>query len=141
MVGYVAKGNPLYAIVTDYVSAPLTQFVRDLAKEYSSLPVVDTRCGYACRYPRTTQHRTLHGVCFVTFKPHAVGGPRRNHSCSDHASWTKAGYPSTFPFETAFNQDNPSIHSPADTLDKISPEHALEFAKVALAFAVELSTQ
>jgi leucyl aminopeptidase len=61
--------------------------------------------------------------------------------CSDHASWTKAGYPSTFPFETAFNQDNPSIHSPADTLDKISPEHAREFAKVALAFAVELSTQ
>ncbi|ELR19067.1 peptidase, M20/M25/M40 superfamily protein [Acanthamoeba castellanii str. Neff] len=108
MVGYVAKGNPVYAIVTDYVSAPLTQFVRDLAKEYSSLPVVDTRCGYAC---------------------------------SDHASWTKAGYPSTFPFETAFNQDNPSIHSPADTLDKISPEHAREFAKVALAFAVELSTQ
>ena len=50
MVGYVAKGNPVYAIVTDYVSAPLTQFVRDLAKEYSSLPVVDTRCGYACRY-------------------------------------------------------------------------------------------
>jgi leucyl aminopeptidase len=60
---------------------------------------------------------------------------------SDHASWTKAGYPSTFPFETAFNQDNPYIHSPQDTLDKISAAHAREFAVVALAFAVDLSTQ
>jgi leucyl aminopeptidase len=50
MVGYVAKNNPVYAIVTDYVSAPLTQFVRDLAKQHSTLPVVDTKCGYACRY-------------------------------------------------------------------------------------------
>jgi leucyl aminopeptidase len=61
-------------------------------------------------------------------------------SRSDHASWTKAGYASSFPFETEFRNYNPSIHSPEDTLDKISPEHAREFAKVALAFAVELST-
>jgi leucyl aminopeptidase len=108
MVGYVYKNNPVYAVVTDYVSAPLTQFVRELATEYSGLPIKDTKCGYGC---------------------------------SDHASWTKAGYPSAFPFETEFNQDNPNIHSPSDTLDKISTEHARVFAQVGLAFAVELANQ
>jgi len=108
MVGYIHKDEPVYAIVTDFVSPTLTQFVRQLASTYSDLPVKDTKCGYAC---------------------------------SDHASWTRAGYPSTFPFETVFAQLNPHIHSPEDTLDKISPEHASKYAKVALAFAVELSDQ
>jgi leucyl aminopeptidase len=66
---------------------------------------------------------------------------QRTTTQSDHASWTKAGYPSEFPFETEFSNINPNIHSPQDTLDKISTEHAREFAKVALAFLVELSTQ
>jgi leucyl aminopeptidase len=108
MVGYVNNNDPVFGIVTDYVNESLTQFVRELAQEYTHLPVKNTKCGYGC---------------------------------SDHASWTKAGYPSAFPFETEFSNINPNIHSPQDTLDKISTEHAREFAKVALAFLVELSTQ
>jgi len=63
---------------------------------------------------------------------------RCGYGCSDHASWTRFGYPSAFPFETPFNQLNPHIHTAQDTLDKLSMEHAIEFAKVALSFVVEL---
>lgn len=82
------------------------EFVRDLA----------TRCGYACRYhPNTTPSVSLFS---------------NTRSCNQ----TKAGYLSTFPFETAFNQASPRS-TPRPTLDKVSSKHAHEFAKVALARA------
>ena len=61
------------------------------------------------------------------------------YGCSDHASWTKNGYPSTTPFESSMEQMNPYIHKSADTLDKCGggAEHAIKFARLGLAFAVE----
>ncbi|MBC7384814.1 MAG: M28 family peptidase [Cryobacterium sp.] len=61
------------------------------------------------------------------------------YACSDHASWTSAGYRSTFPFESAFGSDNPDIHTPRDTLDKLTPSHGLKYLKLALAFGVEMA--
>jgi len=61
------------------------------------------------------------------------------YACSDHASWTFAGYRSTFPFETPFGQRNPYIHSTQDTISKLDANHWLEFAKLGLSFLVELS--
>jgi hypothetical protein len=50
MVGYVKNNEPVFGLVTDYVSEPLTHFVRELAGRYTAaLPVKDTECGYACR--------------------------------------------------------------------------------------------
>ncbi|KAI8057906.1 hypothetical protein BDF22DRAFT_662817 [Syncephalis plumigaleata] len=63
------------------------------------------------------------------------------YGCSDHSSWTKAGYKSAFPFESAGLHDNDNIHTIEDTLDKVSYEHALRFSKIAVGFAVELSLQ
>jgi len=48
MVGYVKDGKGVFGIMTDYVDATLTQFLRNLVKEYANIPTVDTRCGYAC---------------------------------------------------------------------------------------------
>jgi len=63
------------------------------------------------------------------------------YACSDHASWTKAGYPSSFTIESQFRNSNPNIHSANDRID-ISPEfsfnHMLEFSKLAVAFVIEL---
>ncbi|KAJ6516043.1 peptidase [Mycena sanguinolenta] len=63
------------------------------------------------------------------------------YACSDHASWGKAGYPSSFTIESTFGNSNQNIHSSNDRID-ISPEfsfdHMLEFSKLAVAFAVEL---
>ncbi|RKP10784.1 hypothetical protein THASP1DRAFT_12384 [Thamnocephalis sphaerospora] len=66
---------------------------------------------------------------------------RCGYGCSDHASWTKAGYPSAFPFESAGLSDNRNIHSTADTIDKVNFDHVLRFSKLAIAYAVTLSSQ
>ncbi|MCL2917150.1 M20/M25/M40 family metallo-hydrolase [Shewanella litorisediminis] len=62
------------------------------------------------------------------------------YGCSDHASWHNQGYPAAMPFESRFNDYNPHIHTAQDTLDKLDPtmEHALNFAKLASSYLVEL---
>ncbi|KIK65454.1 hypothetical protein GYMLUDRAFT_258206 [Collybiopsis luxurians FD-317 M1] len=65
------------------------------------------------------------------------------YACSDHASWRKAGYPSTFTIESAFENSNHNIHSANDRIDisdEFSFDHMLEFSKLAVAFAVELGS-
>eukprot|EP00128_Syssomonas_multiformis_P011662 Colp12_sorted_trinity150504_noHs@3284 len=61
------------------------------------------------------------------------------YGCSDHASWNKAGYPSAFPFETPFNDDNPHIHTSDDSFTYVDLSYGLEFAKFATGFVVEAS--
>ncbi|KAJ1926306.1 hypothetical protein IWQ60_003894 [Tieghemiomyces parasiticus] len=64
---------------------------------------------------------------------------RCGYACSDHASWNKAGYRSVMPFEDDNLEANPNIHTPKDAYDTIKFDHCLEFAKIAVGFAVELS--
>ncbi|KAF8074637.1 Zn-dependent exopeptidase [Lyophyllum atratum] len=70
-----------------------------------------------------------------------VMSPKCGYACSDHASWNKQGYPSAYPSETRFGDDNLSIHMANDTT--ITPgwswNHTLEFTKLAVAFAYELA--
>jgi len=107
MIGYIATGTvPTIGVVTDFVNAPLTAFVRKLATEYTTTRWVNTQCGYAC---------------------------------SDHGSWTRAGYPASFPFESTFSNSNPLIHTRNDLLQYLNFDHAAEFARLAVGFAVELS--
>ncbi|EGE00396.1 hypothetical protein TESG_07705 [Trichophyton tonsurans CBS 112818] len=61
------------------------------------------------------------------------------YACSDHASADKAGFPSAFVYEAVFGQDNPAIHSPDDTLDKLDPAKMAEHAKLVVGFAYELA--
>lgn len=63
---------------------------------------------------------------------------RCGYGCSDHVSWTKAGYPSVFPFESAFESYNEKIHSPDDLIGILNSEFGSEFSKLCVAFAVEL---
>jgi len=60
------------------------------------------------------------------------------YGCSDHASWTRSGYRSAFPFETPFGQHSPYIHSANDAIGTLNFNRALEFVKIAIAYAVEL---
>jgi len=65
------------------------------------------------------------------------------YACSDHASWRKAGYPSSFTIESSFENSNKNIHSTNDRIDisdEFSFTHMLEFSKLAVAFAVELGS-
>lgn len=95
------------ALMDDFTSAPLNDFVGDLLDTYQPEVLWTTdSCGYAC---------------------------------SDHASWHREGYPAAIPHEAKVAQDNPTIHSGSDTLATIgnSAAHAVEFARLALTFAIE----
>jgi leucyl aminopeptidase len=73
-------------------------------------------------------------------------GVKRNvvkcgYGCSDHASWTKAGFPASAAFESAFDDMNKKIHTADDTLGNSggSAAHSVNFAKLGVAFAAELA--
>jgi len=64
---------------------------------------------------------------------------RCGYGCSDHASWNRAGYPSAFPFEAPFGSHSPYIHTANDVIGTLNFAKAIEFAKIAVGFAVELA--
>jgi leucyl aminopeptidase len=74
-----------------------------------------------------------------TYVKKPVRKTKCGYACSDHASWTKAGIKSAFPFEAEFGSDNPYIHQSSDTIDRLSLDHMMDYAKLGLAFAVELA--
>lgn len=63
------------------------------------------------------------------------------YACSDHASWTRAGVPASMPFEARMNDRNTSIHTKHDTLEMSDENaiHALKFARLGAAYAIELA--
>jgi len=61
------------------------------------------------------------------------------YACSDHASWYRAGYPSSFIFEAPFSVPNPYVHTPNDLLEHLDMEHAAEYVRAGLGFAVEMA--
>lgn len=69
------------------------------------------------------------------------GYSRCGYGCSDHASWDRQGYPASMPFESTMEDINHKIHSTQDTLDTMGGDasHSLKFAKLALAYMVELA--
>jgi bacterial leucyl aminopeptidase len=71
-----------------------------------------------------------------------VGYSRCGYACSDHASWYNQGYPASFPFETLDGDDNPYIHTANDTYANSGNQaaHALKFAQLAAAYAIELGS-
>ncbi|KAG9312813.1 hypothetical protein JVU11DRAFT_6229 [Chiua virens] len=112
MTAWVKRGSKEeVGVIVDYVDDALTNYNKQLIDTYLSIPYAETKCGYAC---------------------------------SDHASWSKAGYPSIFTIESAFeNANHNNIHSSRDRIDistEFSFDHMLEFSKLAVAFAMELST-
>ncbi|KAF9972086.1 Leucine aminopeptidase 1 [Modicella reniformis] len=67
-----------------------------------------------------------------------VRNTKCGYSCSDHASWAKAGYRSAFAIEGDLTDDNPYIHTSNDDISHINFDHMKQFAKLSLGFAVEL---
>jgi leucyl aminopeptidase len=61
------------------------------------------------------------------------------YGCSDHASWYRAGYSDGFVFESTFGNSNPYIHTPNDMLNRLDIAHCTDFARLGVAFAVEVS--
>ncbi|MGH8077649.1 MAG: M20/M25/M40 family metallo-hydrolase, partial [Lysobacter sp.] len=100
-------------LITDYSNADLKTFLTTLFDTYLA-PLGLTRGTYTCGY-----------------------------GCSDHASWTSAGYPSAMMFEAGNSSGGyfPYIHTANDTLANMgeSAVHSVKFAKLGLAFLGELA--
>lgn len=62
------------------------------------------------------------------------------YACTDSYSWTYRGYTASFPAEARLKEENPHIHSARDTLEVSlqSATHAVKFAKLGIAYVVEL---
>ncbi|RTE67823.1 Leucine aminopeptidase 1, partial [Fusarium euwallaceae] len=60
------------------------------------------------------------------------------YACSDHASASKAGYPSAFVIESAFEYSDPHIHTTDDNIKYLSFDHMLEHARMTLGLVYEL---
>jgi leucyl aminopeptidase len=71
-----------------------------------------------------------------------LGYDKCGYACSDHASWHAQGFPTSMPFESSFARDNPAIHTAKDTYANSGGQaaHALKFARLAAAFAIELGS-
>lgn len=68
------------------------------------------------------------------------GYSKCGYGCSDHASWHNAGFPASMPFESTMGDMNNKIHTDKDLIDNSgsTADHAQKFAKLAVAFAVEM---
>lgn len=69
------------------------------------------------------------------------GYSKCGYACSDHASWHAQGYPASIPFESTMDAMNRKIHTDDDLIDVSggNADHAAKFAKLALAYLVELA--
>lgn len=112
MTNYKSGAVPDMRLVTDYSNAELKTFFAALFDAYLA-PMGLVRGTDTCGY-----------------------------ACSDHASWTAAGYPAAMMFEAgdpggAF----PYIHTTSDTLATMgdTATHSVKFAQFALAFLGELA--
>ncbi|KJR84375.1 bacterial leucyl aminopeptidase [Sporothrix schenckii 1099-18] len=61
------------------------------------------------------------------------------YACSDHASASKAGYPSAFVIESSFELSDKHIHSTDDLIKYLSFDHMLQHARMTLGFVYELA--
>ena len=61
------------------------------------------------------------------------------YACSDHASASKYGYPSSFVIESEFSLSDPHIHTTEDKLEYLSFPHMEQHARMTLALAYELA--
>ena len=62
------------------------------------------------------------------------------YACSDSYSWTYRGFPASFPVEARIKEENSHIHTAKDTIEvsNNSVSHSVNFAKLGLAYVVEL---
>ncbi|KAL6710980.1 Leucine aminopeptidase 1 [Coniothyrium glycines] len=61
------------------------------------------------------------------------------YACSDHASASKAGYPSAFVIESDFKYSDNKIHTTEDKIEFLSFDHMLQHARLTLGLVYELA--
>lgn len=110
MTNYAGSTNDVYISTDSYTSSSLNTFLIDLIGHYNS----------------SGDHQFTYGTTAC------------NYGCSDHFSWAQQGYDAAFPFEAAFGEHSPFIHSSQDLYIMMgTTEHATKFAKLGVEFIIE----
>jgi bacterial leucyl aminopeptidase len=93
-------------------------------------------------FTNATQNQFLADLAATYLPTLRVGYDRCGYGCSDHASWHNAGFVASFPFEASDTTYNFALHTVNDTTATFGNQanHALKFAKLALAYAIELGS-
>lgn len=92
-------------------------------------------------YTNAAQNEFL-GTLIDQYLPEYTRGTSRcGYGCSDHASWSRRGYPASFPHEATMAESNKKIHTTNDTIEQSGghAEHAAKFSKLAIAYLIELA--
>ncbi|KAL8905517.1 MAG: hypothetical protein Q9207_002578 [Kuettlingeria erythrocarpa] len=97
-------------VITDFVNPELTEFIKKIVTEVSQES--DT----------PDQDRCI-----------------ERHLVLDHASASKAGYPSAFVIESDFKYSDNKIHTTEDKIEYLSFDHMLQHARLTLGLAYELA--
>ncbi len=91
-------------------------------------------------YTNAEQNKFI-GSLIETYLPSVKWGyDSCGYACSDHASWHMQGFAASVPFEAKMREMNKRIHTANDLISVSgdNAEHAAKFAKLALAFVIEL---
>lgn len=91
-------------------------------------------------YTDTAQNAFVTNLIKTYLPTLKIGSDRCGYACSDHASWSGQGFYASMPFESSMSTSNPKIHTVNDTYANTGnqADHSLKFARMALAYAVEL---
>jgi leucyl aminopeptidase len=88
--------------------------------------------------PELTKFLKALTVKYLGIIPSQIGRILCNYACSDHASWTRAGYPAAAPAEAAMENLNETLHTPRDVMELLNVPHAMKYVNLGAAFVVEL---
>jgi leucyl aminopeptidase len=93
-------------------------------------------------YTDAAQNAFLANLAATYLPQLSVGYDACGYGCSDHAAWHNRGYIASFPFEASDATYNFRIHTAGDTIANFGGQanHALKFAQLGLAYAVELAS-
>jgi len=110
MTAWVKKGSKeVVGVITDFVDAKLTEFIKTLIDKYLDIGYVETQCGYAC-----SDHASWNKFGY----PSAFGLESS--------------------FENS-NHNIHSANDRFDISDEFSFTHMLEFSKLAVAYVIEIA--
>jgi bacterial leucyl aminopeptidase len=128
MTGFVTRtldaGKPeSVGVIVDFVDPSLTEYIKKIIVEVCCIPI-----------PPSSTQLTRQKYCDIPYVETKCG-----YACSDHASASKAGYPSAFVIESAFEYSDNHIHSTEDLIKYLSFDHMLQHARMTLAFGYELA--
>lgn len=150
MTGYTHKtteaGEPeSVGVITDFVNPNLTDFIKKIITQV---------CHQWCVTWMNCSLLTVDQYCSIPYVLTKCG-----YACSDHASASKAGYPSAFVIESDFKYSDNKIHTSQDKIeflnfgtepqvfafcvaiytDRPQTDHMLQHARMTLALAYELA--